>query len=65
MSETCPNPPHPGPPGEKLPAAQSILDTAVDVSQNFDPLKKIHEHVCAFHFYRYLLGQSKSAIPVR
>ncbi|RIB15314.1 hypothetical protein C2G38_1588577 [Gigaspora rosea] len=53
MSETCPNPPHPGPPGEKLSATQNMLGTAVDVAQSFDPFKKIHEHVCAFHFYSH------------
>ncbi|XP_050203311.1 oil body-associated protein 1A-like [Mercurialis annua] len=42
---------HPEVPGEPTPASVTILETATGAVQSFGPVKKIHQHLCAFHFY--------------
>jgi hypothetical protein len=41
------------PPGEKKSTTTSALELAADATQNFDPIKNIHQHICAFHFYSH------------
>ncbi|KAK1429004.1 hypothetical protein QVD17_11203 [Tagetes erecta] len=38
-------------PGEKTKISTSIVDTASSTIQTFAPTKKIHQHLCVFHFY--------------
>ncbi|XP_078447585.1 oil body-associated protein 1A-like [Wolffia australiana] len=38
-------------PGEKTHMTTSMIETATGVIQSFSPIKKIHQHLCAFHFY--------------
>ncbi|TKY47788.1 hypothetical protein E2542_SST29849 [Spatholobus suberectus] len=39
--------------GEPTNTATSLRDTATAAIQNFAPINKIHQHLCAFHFYSY------------
>ncbi|XP_065867737.1 oil body-associated protein 1B-like [Euphorbia lathyris] len=38
-------------PGATTPASINILETATAAVQPFGPIHKIHQHLCAFHFY--------------
>ncbi|XP_024985349.1 oil body-associated protein 1A [Cynara cardunculus var. scolymus] len=38
-------------PGEKTKLGTSLVDSAASAIQSFGPTKKIHQHLCAFHFY--------------
>ncbi|KAJ1381861.1 Oil body-associated protein-like [Sesbania bispinosa] len=40
-------------PGEPTKTTTSILETATSVIQDFTPINKIHQHLCAFHFYSH------------
>ncbi|XP_031477832.1 oil body-associated protein 1A-like [Nymphaea colorata] len=40
-------------PGEPTPMKASMAETAAEIMQSFTPIKKIHQHLCAFHFYAY------------
>ena len=40
-------------PGADMSLKQKVLSTGAGMLQSFAPLKKIHEHVCAFHFYSH------------
>ncbi|CAN6479435.1 unnamed protein product [Victoria cruziana] len=40
-------------PGEPTPFKASLAETAAGIMQSFVPIKKIHQHLCAFHFYAY------------
>lgn len=42
---------HPEVPGEPTKTATSMLETATATVQKFAPVNKIHQHLCAFHFY--------------
>jgi hypothetical protein len=33
-----------------------VLDMGRDLLQSFKPLKSVHEHVCAWHFYARMSG---------
>ncbi|KAM7280164.1 hypothetical protein ACFE04_007298 [Oxalis oulophora] len=37
--------------GEPTQTGTAVLETATSAIQSFGPLKKIHQHLCAFHFY--------------
>ncbi|BAT86644.1 hypothetical protein LR48_Vigan102s008900 [Vigna angularis] len=39
--------------GEPTQTGTYLRDTATSVIQNFDPINKIHQHLCAFHFYSH------------
>ncbi|CAJ0634237.1 14893_t:CDS:2 [Entrophospora sp. SA101] len=53
MGESKANPPHPGPPGEKMSIKSQVAESAALTIQNFDPVNQIKEHVCGFHFYSH------------
>ncbi|CAA6668187.1 unnamed protein product [Spirodela intermedia] len=38
-------------PGEPTHTSTAMLETATGAIQSFAPVKKIHQHLCAFHFY--------------
>ncbi|KAM5549261.1 oil body-associated protein 1A-like [Rosa sericea] len=38
-------------PGEPTQTGTAILETATAAIQGFGPVNKIHQHLCAFHFY--------------
>lgn len=40
-------------PGEPTQAGTAILETATAAIQGFGPVNKIHQHLCAFHFYAH------------
>ncbi|KAJ4955040.1 hypothetical protein NE237_011823 [Protea cynaroides] len=40
-------------PGEPTNTGTALTDTAASVIQSFDPINKIHQHLCAFHYYGY------------
>ncbi|KAB2014410.1 hypothetical protein ES319_D09G223200v1 [Gossypium barbadense] len=40
-------------PGEPTETTTSLVETATGAIQGFRPIKQIHEHLCAFHFYGY------------
>ncbi|KAM1030030.1 hypothetical protein ACFX13_034671 [Malus domestica] len=40
-------------PGEPTPTSMAFLETATAAVQNFSPIKSIHQHLCAFHFYSH------------
>ncbi|KAL9237861.1 hypothetical protein vseg_012359 [Gypsophila vaccaria] len=42
---------HPTVPGEPTKTGTAMLETATAAVQNFGPINKIHQHLCAFHFY--------------
>ncbi|OWM83479.1 oil body-associated protein 1A-like [Punica granatum] len=42
---------HPEVPGEPTQTGTALLETATAAIQGFGPLNKIHQHLCAFHFY--------------
>ncbi|XP_049370009.1 oil body-associated protein 1A-like [Solanum verrucosum] len=42
---------HPEVPGEPTQTGTAILETATATIQGFGPINKIHQHLCAFHFY--------------
>nr|GMD65876.1 oil body-associated protein 1A-like [Ipomoea batatas] len=42
---------HPDIPGEATHTGTSLLETATAAIQGFGPVNKIHQHLCAFHFY--------------
>ncbi|XP_059292930.1 oil body-associated protein 1A-like [Lycium ferocissimum] len=42
---------HPEVPGEPTKTGTAILETATATIQGFGPINKIHQHLCAFHFY--------------
>ncbi|CAI2162407.1 7453_t:CDS:2 [Funneliformis geosporum] len=46
---------------ENLPKVGSLLEAASAVGQNFDPVNKIHEHVCGFHFYSHDMSRQVEA----
>ncbi|RDY11843.1 Oil body-associated protein 1B [Mucuna pruriens] len=37
--------------GQPITTGTSLCDTATAAIQNFAPINKIHQHLCAFHFY--------------
>ncbi|XVE84621.1 hypothetical protein DITRI_Ditri17bG0027300 [Diplodiscus trichospermus] len=39
--------------GEQTQTGTSVLETATGTIQDFRPIKRIHQHLCAFHFYGY------------
>eukprot|EP00258_Populus_trichocarpa_P024294 XP_024440313.1 LOW QUALITY PROTEIN: oil body-associated protein 1A [Populus trichocarpa] len=43
---------HPDVPGEPT-TGTALLETATAAVQSFGPAKKIHQHLCAFHFYSH------------
>ncbi|KAJ4723051.1 Oil body-associated protein like [Melia azedarach] len=42
---------HPEVPGDPIQTSTAILETATAAIQSFGPTSKIHQHLCAFHFY--------------
>ncbi|CAK7348918.1 unnamed protein product [Dovyalis caffra] len=44
---------HPNVPGEPTTTGTALLETATAAIQGFGPLKRIHQHLCAFHFYAH------------
>ncbi|GAV70184.1 DUF1264 domain-containing protein, partial [Cephalotus follicularis] len=42
---------HPEVPGEPTKTGITLLETATSAIQGFGPVNKIHQHLCAFHFY--------------
>ncbi|KAL0403716.1 UNVERIFIED_CONTAM: Oil body-associated protein 1A [Sesamum radiatum] len=42
---------HPQIPGEPTQTSTSLLEKATATIQGFGPVNKIHQHLCAFHFY--------------
>ncbi|GAB2237393.1 hypothetical protein Droror1_Dr00015295 [Drosera rotundifolia] len=44
---------HPHVPGEPTKTSTSIVESATSALQKFSPLKSIHQHLCAFHFYAH------------
>ncbi|GLJ07600.1 hypothetical protein SUGI_0070600 [Cryptomeria japonica] len=40
-------------PGEPSKTSTSMLETGTELIQNFAPIKNVHEHLCAFHFYAH------------
>lgn len=42
---------HPEVPGEPTKTGTTVLETATAAVQKFGPVNKIHQHLCAFHFY--------------
>ncbi|KAL6342480.1 hypothetical protein AAG906_011170 [Vitis piasezkii] len=42
---------HPEVPGEPTHTTTALLETATSAIQGFGPINKIHQHLCAFHFY--------------
>ncbi|XP_031263998.1 oil body-associated protein 1A-like [Pistacia vera] len=42
---------HPAVPGEPIPTGTALLETTTAAIQGFGPTNKIHQHLCAFHFY--------------
>ncbi|KAK1379466.1 oil body-associated protein 1A [Heracleum sosnowskyi] len=42
---------HPEIPGEKSQTGTALVETATAAIQGFGPINKIHQHLCAFHFY--------------
>ncbi|KAI3924012.1 hypothetical protein MKW92_027483 [Papaver armeniacum] len=40
-------------PGEPTQTGTAVLETATSAIQGFGPINKIHQHLCAFHFYGY------------
>ncbi|XP_055812035.1 oil body-associated protein 1A-like [Solanum dulcamara] len=42
---------HPEVPGEPTQTGTAIVETATATIQGFGPINKIHQHLCAFHFY--------------
>ncbi|KAL4320530.1 hypothetical protein AHAS_Ahas14G0019700 [Arachis hypogaea] len=40
-------------PGEPTGSGTSLLETATAAIQAFAPVNKIHQHLCAFHFYSH------------
>ncbi|XP_027118115.1 oil body-associated protein 1A isoform X2 [Coffea arabica] len=40
-------------PGEPTQASTALLETATATLQGFGPVNKIHQHLCAFHFYAH------------
>ncbi|KDP32564.1 hypothetical protein JCGZ_13114 [Jatropha curcas] len=42
---------HPEVPGEPTPVKTNLVETATAAVQGFGPVNKIHQHLCAFHFY--------------
>lgn len=53
-SQAAPAPAGPGPtPGEPTSLQQKVLNVGTSTLQNFKPLSKICQHVCAFHCYAH------------
>ncbi|PIA29936.1 hypothetical protein AQUCO_05800187v1 [Aquilegia coerulea] len=44
---------HPQIPGEPTQTSVSLVETASGAIQSFKPINKIHQHLCAFHFYSH------------
>ncbi|KAK2389233.1 Oil body-associated protein 1A [Trifolium repens] len=44
---------HPQVPGEPTDTTTSVLETVTSTIQGFGPINKIHQHLCAFHFYSH------------
>ncbi|KAF5752534.1 hypothetical protein HS088_TW01G00449 [Tripterygium wilfordii] len=44
---------HPKVPGEPVNTGTALLETATAAIQGFGPVNKIHQHLCAFHFYAH------------
>ncbi|KAL6565755.1 Oil body-associated protein 1A [Orobanche hederae] len=42
---------HPEVPGEPTQTSTALLEKATAAVQGFGPVNKIHQHLCAFHFY--------------
>ncbi|XP_059630337.1 oil body-associated protein 1A-like [Cornus florida] len=40
-------------PGEATHTGTALLETATATIQGFEPVNKIHQHLCAFHFYAH------------
>ncbi|XP_060671256.1 oil body-associated protein 1A isoform X2 [Ziziphus jujuba] len=43
----------PAVPGEPTDTRTSLVDTTTAAVQGFGPINKIHQHLCAFHFYSH------------
>jgi len=48
-------------PGEPSKTSTSLLETGTGLIQGFTPINKIHQHLCAFHFYAYDLTRQVEA----
>ncbi|XP_073046671.1 oil body-associated protein 1A-like [Primulina eburnea] len=46
-------PTHPEVPGEPTQTSTALLEKATAAIQGFGPVNKIHQHLCAFHFYAH------------
>ncbi|KAJ7957291.1 Oil body-associated protein like [Quillaja saponaria] len=44
---------HPPVPGEPTQTGTALVETATAAIQGFGPINKIHQHLCAFHFYSH------------
>ncbi|KAH8517761.1 hypothetical protein H0E87_005615 [Populus deltoides] len=44
---------HPEVPGEPTTTGTTLLETVAAAIQGFGPVNKIHQHLCAFHFYAH------------
>ncbi|KAM7486725.1 hypothetical protein LguiA_002734 [Lonicera macranthoides] len=44
---------HPQVPGEPTHTGTALVETAAAAIQGFGPVNKIHQHLCAFHFYAH------------
>ncbi|KAL6211670.1 hypothetical protein ACLB2K_016893 [Fragaria x ananassa] len=42
-----------GVPGEPTQTGTAMLETATAAIQDFGPVNKVHQHLCAFHFYAH------------
>ncbi|XP_042501340.1 oil body-associated protein 1A-like [Macadamia integrifolia] len=40
-------------PGEPTQTGTALTDTAASAIQSFAPINKVHQHLCAFHFYSH------------
>lgn len=51
-------------PGEKPSLTSKVLNLGMAVTEKFAPLKKVCQHVCAFHFYAHDMSRQVGAIPL-
>ncbi|XP_017222200.1 oil body-associated protein 1B [Daucus carota subsp. sativus] len=52
---------HPEIPGEKTKTGTALVETATAAIQGFGPINKIHQHLCAFHFYGHDMSRQVEA----
>lgn len=48
-------------PGEPTHTGTAFLETVTGAVQGFAPINKIHQHLCAFHFYGFDMGRQVEA----